>query len=90
MNENVLTQENSEQYTTRNPRFPDCDVTLVGTDNNAFSIIGIVARALKSYLREAGYSPNEVSELLDQFRNEAISGDYNNVLITCMKWVNCN
>lgn len=53
-------------------------VKLVGTDGNAFSIIGKVSSAL----RKAGYSPEQIAE----FRSEAMSGDYNNVLVTAMKW----
>ncbi len=56
------------------------EVQLSGHDGNAFSIIGTVARAL----RQAGAKKEE----LDEFRKEALSGDYDNMLQTCMKWVN--
>lgn len=61
-------------------RYPNVKVKLVGTDGNAFALIGLVSKALKS----AGVASAEVSE----FRTEAMSGDYDNLLQTCMKWVN--
>lgn len=58
----------------------DIEVQLSGVDGNAFCLIGTVARALK----QSGAKKEE----LDEFRKEAMSGDYDNVLQTCMKWVN--
>jgi hypothetical protein len=60
-------------------KYPDVVVRLSGEDGNAFSIIERVTRALG----RAGVSPEE----LYQFREQATSGDYDNVLQTCMKWV---
>ena len=54
-------------------------VKLVGTDGNAFAILGKVTGAL----RRAGHTPEEVK----QFQDEATAGDYDHVLQTCMKWV---
>lgn len=54
-------------------------VTLVGEDGNAFSIMGRVARALS----RAG-APQEV---IDEYLEEAQSGDYNHLLVTTMKIV---
>lgn len=54
-------------------------VKLVGEDGNAFAILGRVMRAMKL----ANVSP----ELIEQYRVEATSGDYNNLLVTTMKWV---
>jgi len=56
-------------------KFPNIEVQLTGTDGNAFSVIGKVKRALPSDVR-------------DEFMKEAMSGDYNNVLATAMRWVN--
>jgi len=53
-------------------------VRLVGSDGNAFSILGKVSAALK----KAGYSPEEVKE----FQTDATSGDYDHLLQTAMKW----
>lgn len=61
-------------------KYPQISVQLTGEDGNAFMIIGRVLNALK----RAGISIEE----REQFKTEAMSGDYNNVLITCMKWVN--
>lgn len=64
---------------TEEPRFPNVTVELVGEDGNAFAIIGAVSKAL----RRGGATADEVGE----FRTEAMSGDYDNVLQTCMRWV---
>lgn len=53
-------------------------VRLVGEDGNAYSIMGRVARAL----RNSGYTQEEI----DQFRKEAMSGDYDNLLRVALKW----
>lgn len=62
------------------PRFPDVTVELSGKNGDAFSIIGATAREL----RRGGASPAQV----DAFRDEAMSGDYDNLLQTAMRWVN--
>lgn len=54
-------------------------VKLIGKDGNAYNIIGIVSEAMK----RAGAS----KEVVKQFQEEATSGDYDNVLSTCMKYV---
>ena len=61
------------------PKYPGVSVQLTGEDGNAFFIIGRVRQAL----RRAGVPIEEV----DQFSNEAMSGDYDNVLRTAMRWV---
>lgn len=61
------------------PKF-DTTVKLVGTDGNAFALLGKV----KAGLQKAGATPVEVKEFLD----EAMSGDYNHLLRTCTEWVN--
>jgi hypothetical protein len=64
---------------TVSPKYPEVRVQLTGEDGNAFFIIGRVTKALKS----AGIDAAECSE----FTNEAMSGDYNNVIQTAMRWV---
>ena len=54
-------------------------VKLVGTDGNAYALMGKVQRGL----RQAG-APTEV---VSAFMDEAMSGDYNHLLSTCMKYV---
>lgn len=61
------------------PKYPKVKVALTGEDGNSFFIIGRVGKAL----RRAGVS----SEEIEKFRNEATSGDYDNVLRTAMAWV---
>jgi len=56
----------------------DVQVKLIGTDGNAFAILGKVKQALK----RAGHT-----DLADQFMKEAMSGDYNHLLRTAMEYV---
>lgn len=58
----------------------DISVQLIGENGNAFNIIGKVRKEMK----RNGVSNDEI----DLFINEAMSGDYNNLLRTCMKYVN--
>lgn len=60
-------------------RFPDVTVELTGEDGNAFAVMGAVNKAL----RRAGHR-----DATTEFMAEAMSGDYNHLLQTCMKWVN--
>lgn len=60
-------------------KYPDVEVQLIGADGNAGSIMGSVARAL----RDEGVSADEI----DEYRMESMSGDYNHLLQTAMKWV---
>ena len=56
------------------------DVQLSSQDGNAFFIIGGVIKALK----KAGAD----QEYIDKYKDEAMSGDYDNVLTTTMEYVN--
>ena len=58
-------------------KYPDIEVEL--WDGNAFAIIGSVTKAL----RRSGVSREEI----DQYCEESMSGDYDNLLRTTMKWV---
>lgn len=60
-------------------KYPSIKVKLVGHDGNAFAILGRVREAL----RKAQVPADEQQKFMD----EAMSGDYNNLLVTCMKWV---
>lgn len=60
-------------------KYPEVKVQLTGCDSHPFSIVHAVRRGLKA----AGVSREE-QEL---FREEALSGDYDNVLQTAMRWV---
>ncbi len=58
----------------------DVDVQLIGDDGNTGTIMAKVSKALK----KAGASQAEINN----YRAETLSGDYNNVLATAMRWVN--
>lgn len=60
-------------------KYPEIKVSLVGQDANAFAIMGEVSKAL----RKAGISSDEVKE----YTSESMSGDYDNLLRTAMRWV---
>jgi len=59
------------------PKYPKIKVKL--TDGNAFSILGKVRMAMK----KGGVSKEE----MDKFMSEAMGGDYNSLLKTCMEYV---
>lgn len=61
------------------PKYPDIEVELTGQDGNAFAIMGAVTKAMKSH--------KVPSDEITAFRNEAMSGDYDNLLRTTMNWV---
>ena len=52
--------------------------TLVGVDGNAFAIMGYTARALKN---------EGLRDQVDKMREEAMSSDYNHLIVVCMKYV---
>jgi hypothetical protein len=60
-------------------KYPEVEVELTGQDGNAFAIMGRVAGALK----KAGVPKEEVAE----YMKESMSGDYDNLLQTAMRWV---
>lgn len=61
-------------------KYPSITVKLVGTDGNAFAILGKVKTALRK---------NDVpEEEIKKFATEAIDGDYDHLLQTCIRWVN--
>ena len=63
-------------------KFPEVEVTLVGKNSNAYNIMGIVTNAMK----KAKISKED----REAFMNEAMSGDYDHLLQTCMKTVTVN
>jgi len=60
------------------PKYPNIRVKLIGEDGNAFAILGRVKRALK----RGGVPQAEIN----QYFEEATSGDYNHLLATTMEW----
>ena len=77
------TVENSEPITVEINKdetlYPNVVAQLTGQDGNAFNVLAIVNRSLKSY----GVEKDE----RDKFMAEAMAGDYDHLLQTCMKWV---
>ena len=64
------------------PLYPEVEVQLSGQDGNAFSIMGRVTKALA----DAGVPKEKRTE----FQNECMSGDYDHLLQTCIKWVSAS
>jgi len=58
----------------------DIKVQLTGRDGNAYAIMSAVSKAL----RQAGVSEEEIN----QYQDESMSGDYNNLLRVAAQWVN--
>ena len=63
-------------------KYPNIEVQLTGRNGNAFAIIGTVSKAL----RQANVNKDEIEKFID----EAMSADYDNLLVTCMNWVDVN
>jgi hypothetical protein len=61
------------------PKYPNVAVQLSGQDGNAFFIMGRVTKALA----EAGVPKAERTKC----QEECMSGDYDHLLQTCIKWV---
>ena len=64
------------------PKYPEIKVQLSDNDGNAFAIIGRVWQAL-----DRGGAKWED---MQAFTAEATSGDYDHLLQTCMRWVDCS
>ena len=60
-------------------KYPEIEVTLVGENGNAYAIMGAVQDALK----RGGVPKKEI----DKYLEESMSGDYDNLLRTAMRWV---
>ena len=60
-------------------KHPKIKVKLTGQDGNAFAILGRMQTALKKH--------KVPEEEIKVFMKEAINGDYNHLLQTCMEWV---
>ncbi len=60
------------------PRYPEITVTLTGYDGNAFAVLGQCREAA----RDAGLSGDEIAV----FMAEAMTGDYDHLLQTALRW----
>lgn len=61
------------------PKYPNIEVELSGQDGSAFMILGRIKRAM----RREGVPADEITA----FANEAMDGDYSELLLTVGKWV---
>jgi len=64
---------------TVEPKYPEIEVCFSEIDGNAFMLLGSVRRAM----RKAGIDAAKIEE----FADEAKSGDYDHLIQTCMAWV---
>ena len=69
-------------------KYPEIKVKLTGINGNAYSIMGTVQTALQRGLKKQGMTSDEIKSEIDLYIKESTSGDYNNLLVTAMKWVN--
>lgn len=60
-------------------KFPDVVVDFSNQNGNAFAVMGIVIKAM----RRAKVSESDI----EQYKSEAMSGDYNNLLRVTMEYV---
>ncbi len=60
-------------------RYPAVQVPLIGRDSDALAVVAAVSRALE----QAGVRQEEITNFYD----EALSGDYNTVLQTALRWI---
>ena len=65
------------------PKFPDAVISFdfYGTTGNAFYILGATSKAL----RKVGATDEQVKK----YNEEAMSGDYDNLVATTRDWVSC-
>lgn len=68
----------TKRKTADGPVYPNVSVKLTGEDGNAFYIMGRTSRAA----RKAGVPDAEIEKIM----NEAMSGDYDHLLRTMMKY----
>lgn len=60
-------------------KYPKIKIKLIGENGNAFAILG----RMRAGMRQGGVPADEIKAFMD----EAMSGDYNHLLATCMEWV---
>lgn len=60
-------------------KYPEIEVQLTGNDGNAFAIMGAIQKAM----RRAEIPQHEI----EQYLNQSMSGDYDNLLRVAMNWV---
>ncbi|WP_030237837.1 hypothetical protein [Streptomyces sp. NRRL S-350] len=69
-------------------RYPDCTVTLSGTDGNVYSILGAVRAQLRRHLSANGVGGPERAQIIAEFTNAVTSsGSYQEALNVVHDWV---
>ena len=61
------------------PKYPNIEVKLSDNDGNCFAVMGAVKKALRKN--------NVPQEEINLYLEQAMSGDYNQLLRTTMEWV---
>lgn len=75
----LIQQRAAAQADRLRVKYPHITVNLSESDGNAFAIVGRVAKAM----RRGGCTVDQVKE----FQKEAMAGDYDHLLQTCMRYV---
>lgn len=81
-NETASVMTDEEKVARREKFDIELEIELAGPDGNAFMVLGLVDRAL----HKAGATKEERKE----FTDEAMSGDYENLLKVVGEWVYLN
>lgn len=70
-------------------KYPDIEVPMVGQDGNAFEIMSRVTSAMKEHVGpgEVFETRQEARQAAEEYREEAMSGDYDNLLSVTMRTV---
>lgn len=71
-------QTNNQQTPERELPYTDAVVRLTGKDGNAFNVLHLV---------QCGIRNSNHPELIEPFLLEAMEGDYDHLLQTCMRYV---
>lgn len=70
-------------------KYPECTVELTGMNGNAVLVFRKVRKELIRHLVDVkGWDRQDAESEGNAFQEEAISGDYDNVIATCLRWVN--
>jgi hypothetical protein len=64
------------------PKYPHVRVQLIGRDRDAFAVLGRVCVALRR-----AKVPNDQ---IRAFMTDAMSSDYDHLMRTCSRWVDCD
>jgi uncharacterized protein YfeS len=60
---------------------------LSGHEGNAFAIMGTITKTLKDAGKQIGLNRDQIKAIVDEYTNEAMSGDYENLLKISKQYV---